>query len=97
MPEYFNIRVGFNYFHFFKMNQMQLPKLPKRQLFQLATQTQITCAVCSKTLKGESEFCLNVRVCRTCLGHHAKVEARLNEAAERKSLEIKRLKFIEKL
>lgn len=55
-----------------------------------------SCANCKKSLHREAEFCRRVNICRLCLNVYGVIDAALNQAAERKTIEATRERFLSK-
>ncbi len=69
----------------------RLPKLADRPTFQLpntAPTKAAACIGCGGRLECDNDFQQQIKVCRKCLAHYAKIDAAIEEAAKRKRLEL---------
>jgi hypothetical protein len=73
----------------------RLPKLPTRPKFELPdfelssdTATAAVCVGCGGRLESDNDFQQQIKVCRRCLAHYAKIDEAIDEASKRKRREL---------
>jgi len=70
-----------------------LPKIPTRSNFEPPNSTPtrtavVVCVGCAGRLETDNDFQQQIKVCRKCLMHYAKIDEAIDEASKRKRREL---------
>jgi hypothetical protein len=72
----------------------RLPKLPTRPKFELpdfelsSDAAIAVCVGCAGRIESDNDFQQQIKVCRKCLTHYAKIDSAIDEASKRKRREL---------